>query len=111
MPEEKRTVKKNNQGVRMDNSRNIKIKEARDSGKTLKQVGEEFGMSRERVRQIIRTMEKQENIPGGLEAVKSILTKLKISTRSFKKMTPDDIASIEGITEEETNILLKMNEK
>jgi len=54
LKKEKRVCKKNNQGVRMDKTRNEKIVAMREeSGATLDKIGKEFGISKERVRQIL----------------------------------------------------------
>lgn len=110
MSETEKKENKLNRGVKMDPERNKRILEASKAGKTLRAIGAEFGVSRERVRQIIRTMNKDETIPGGLEAGKATLRKLKITTRVFKNMSVDAIKAIEDASEEDINILLKLHD-
>ncbi len=100
--------KKPKHGVAMDKERNKKIRESRAEGKTLKQIGIEFDMSRERVRQILRTMDREDKIPGGMETIKKILQRISVTARAFKVMPINNIEKIEGITEEEIRLLLIM---
>ena len=59
MEKEKRICRKNNQGKPMSEERNKQILEMRSKGLTLDKIGKEVGVSKERVRQIIKFLSKE----------------------------------------------------
>lgn len=86
--------------------RNLKILEARRSGKTLRQIGSEFGINAERVRQIVRMEERKEKhgIPYEGISFRTVNTIARATALTKTPIKPQDFNSKEVLIEKIKNL-------